>query len=177
MKLVSLSDGYIEFLRERCPNVMDNKYEERNHTRKYIGVVLTINEFNYFVPLSSPKNYDYLPNGTIRKSDLFCSRIVLNDGGGKMHLYGKIVYKSMIPVPDTVITDYVILDEEDEKYRDVVINEYHWISLHLGEIIDKSAKIYRYKYDPRFEKDPRREKVIDFKEAEKACKIYSTYVK
>lgn len=59
-----------------------------------------------------------------------------------MHLYRKIMYKSMIPVPDTVITDYVILDEEDEKYRDVVINEYHWISLHLGEIIDKSAKIY-----------------------------------
>lgn len=55
MKLVSLSDGYIEFLRKRCPNVMDNKYEERNHTRKYIGVVLTINELNYFVPLSSPK--------------------------------------------------------------------------------------------------------------------------
>lgn len=177
MKLVSLSDGYIDFLRQSCPNVMDNKYEKRKHTRKYLGVVLSINGFNYFAPLSSPKPYDYLPNGNIRKSDLFCSRIVLNDGGGKMHLYGKLMYKSMIPVPESAITNYLIDDEQDKKYKSLVRNEYYWISLHKGEIIQKANKIYKYKTNTFNNNDPRKEKVVDFKQAEQVCNLYSQYVK
>lgn len=176
MKLVSLSDGYIDFLREKCPNVMDNKYKERKHSRKYLGVVLVINGFNYFAPLSSPKPYDYLSDGTIKKGNMFCSRIVLKQNSVPQ-LYGKIMYKNMIPVPDNVITEYVIQDEIDEKYKDVVINEYRWISLHRGEIVDKANKIYRYRLNPLNADDPRIEKVVDFTSVEAACSLYIKYVK
>lgn len=176
MRLVSISDGYIEFLREKCPNVMDNKYEERKHTRKYLGVILTIGEFNYFAPLSSPKPYDYKGDGSIRKSDLFCSRMVLNDGG-VYKLYGKIMYKNMIPVLESVITIYSLDDETDEKYKALVQNELVWISLHIGEIKEKAAKIYRYQHDERNMNDPRRSKVVNFSMLEDACRLYKEFVK
>jgi len=156
---------------------MDNKFNKRKHTRKYLGVVLIINGFNYYIPLSSPKDYDYTPNGDIRKSDLFCSRIVLNDGNSKMHLYGKIMYKNMIPVPDQAIIPYDLDNESDLKYKSVVENELVWISLHKGEIINNSKRIYRYQLNPLNEKDPRKEKVVDFKLVEKQCLIYETNVK
>ena len=175
MKLVSISDGYIEFLREKCPQVMDNKYEERKNTRKYLGVILTIGGFNYFAPLSSPKPYDYKSDGSIRKSDLFCSRMILNNGG-EYKLYGKIMYKNMIPVPEFVIRNYSLEEEPDLKYKALIQNELVWISLHLGEIKEKAEKIYRYQHDERNLNDPRRSKVVDFPKIEEACAVYTKFV-
>lgn len=40
--------------------IYDNKEEIRTHERKYLGIVLTVNEFNYYIPMSSPKKSDYI---------------------------------------------------------------------------------------------------------------------
>lgn len=156
---------------------MDNKINERKHTRKYLGVLFEINGYDYFAPLSSPKSYDVNADGSFKKSNLFCSRIVMNDGGGKMHMYGKIMYKNMIPVPKCAIIDYKIADETDSKYKDVVINEYRWIQLHKGEIIYASNRIYRFKCDSRNQNDGRINAIVNFKDAEKICLLYSQFVK
>lgn len=58
-KLYSISDEYVEWLREDFPNVYSNKVNVRTHTRKYLGVVLHIDRYNYYIPMSSPKNSDY----------------------------------------------------------------------------------------------------------------------
>ena len=42
LKLYSISDEYIEWLRKDYPNVYSNKIDARTHTRKYLGVVLQI---------------------------------------------------------------------------------------------------------------------------------------
>ncbi len=39
LKVYSVSDTYIEYLRRHNPNVYSNKVANRTHTRKYIGVV------------------------------------------------------------------------------------------------------------------------------------------
>lgn len=59
LKLFNISDGYIEYLRQEHKHVYSNKEHRRSHERKYIGTVLTINNYNYFVPLSSPKDNNY----------------------------------------------------------------------------------------------------------------------
>ncbi len=177
LRIVSISDGYIEFLREHCPVVLDNKYETRKHTRKYVGIVLTVNSMNYYVPLSSPKDYDYLPDGTIRKSNMFFSRIVLNVGGGEMKLYGKLMYKNMIPVPDSAIIEYDLDNEVDEKYKAIVENEKVWMTLRVGEILQSVNRIYRFRKDLRNSNDPRIEKIVDFDVVEKACELYTKLVK
>ena len=70
-KLYSVSDTYIEYLRNVFPNVYSNKLTMRVHTRKYVGTVIQIENFKYYIPLSSPKESDYKNVGNkrvIRKS-------------------------------------------------------------------------------------------------------------
>ena len=54
LKLYSVSDEYVEWLCERYPNVYSNKMNARTHTRKYLGVVMEIGEYKYYIPMSSP---------------------------------------------------------------------------------------------------------------------------
>lgn len=62
MKLYSISDNYINYLREYDEKVYDNKEDVRKTTRKYLGIVLKVNNFNYYIPMSSPKKSDYKGN-------------------------------------------------------------------------------------------------------------------
>lgn len=66
MKIYSVSDRYIEYLRKEEPNVYSNKINARTHTRKYIGVVIQMNHYNYYIPMSSPKDSDYQVAGLIK---------------------------------------------------------------------------------------------------------------
>ena len=71
LKLYSVSDDYVEWLRKDFPNVYSNKINSRTHTRKYLGVVLQMGQYHYYVPMSSPKDSDYQIAGTnkvIKKS-------------------------------------------------------------------------------------------------------------
>ena len=70
-KLYSVSDEYVEWLRKDFPKLYSNKISSRTHTRKYLGVVLHIGKYNYYIPMSSPKDSDYQiagANKVIKKS-------------------------------------------------------------------------------------------------------------
>ena len=58
-KIYSITDKYVEYLRQTVPNVYSNKQENRTHTRKYVGTVLEMHGYKYCVPMSSPKETDY----------------------------------------------------------------------------------------------------------------------
>ena len=154
---------------------MDHKKECRQHTRKYLGVVFEIGYLKYFIPLSSPKDYDTRSDGTPRNSDIFCSRMIGKDKQGRDIVFGKLMYAYMIPVPDSVIVEYDVDSEMDIKYRDLVRNEYDWIQLRLGQIKDKALSFYGlmiagiYNHD-----DIRYQNVVDFASVEKA---YDDYLK
>ena len=60
MKLYAVTDEYINYLRQFDNKVYDNKEDKRKVMRKYLGIVLTINEMNYYIPMSSPKKSDYI---------------------------------------------------------------------------------------------------------------------
>ena len=49
LKLYEISEKYIAFLRHADNNVFSAKEKERNHTRKYLGIVYTINNYNYYI--------------------------------------------------------------------------------------------------------------------------------
>lgn len=64
LELYEVSEEYISYLRTFDNYVLSSKDGNRTHTRKYLGVVLRINDYNYYVPLCSPKHTDYqLING------------------------------------------------------------------------------------------------------------------
>lgn len=51
MKLFYIRNEFVAYLRQFDSKVLSNK----NEYRPYVGIVLTINNINYFAPLSSPK--------------------------------------------------------------------------------------------------------------------------
>lgn len=55
MKLYAITDEYINYLRKFDNRVYDNKEDKRKVMRKYLGIVLKINQLNYYIPMSSPK--------------------------------------------------------------------------------------------------------------------------
>ena len=117
MKLYSISDEYINYLRTFDCKVYDNKENTRKVTRKYLGIVLKINDFNYYVPMSSPKTNDYI-NNEIRKSIIPIIRIISHEEKNKKYsLKGTLRIGNMIPVPDSELIPYDVNAETNKTIK------------------------------------------------------------
>ena len=55
IKFYEVNPKYIDYLLPYAPHLFHNKKPGQQNERKYIGVVLSINGFDYFAPLSSFK--------------------------------------------------------------------------------------------------------------------------
>ena len=164
MRLYSVSDDYIEYLRNIFPRVYSNKIANRKHTRKYLGVVFKLNDFNYYIPLSSPKDaHDYITlNGkkVIRKDSIIVIRMVV-----KGTLKGTLQIGTMIPVPNKALIQYNLQDEQDISYKELVQDEIIFIRKNTNRII-KTAKLLYSKKTKSTHKNPVIDKVLDFKSIE-----------
>ncbi len=142
LNLQSISDKYIKYLRQFDDKIYDNKEEIRTHGRKYLGVVLTVNEFNYYIPMSSPKKSDYIDfdKKIIRNDTKTIIRI--NDGN---RLYGTLRISNMIPVPITELEPYMISNETDSKYKEVILGELRYINNNSSKIIKYAKTVYNQK--------------------------------
>lgn len=143
MKLYSISDDYIKYLRDKFKLVYSNKEDVRIYTRKYLGVVFEIGEHKYYIPLSSPKDkHDYIfvdGKKTIRKDSLIVMRIV-SKSEDKEELKGTLQIGTMIPVPDSEIELYDVDGETNRAYKDLILEELIYIRKNEDKII-KNAKI------------------------------------
>lgn len=180
VKIYSISNEYISYLKDdpRLRNVFQNKPEL--HVRKYLGVVFSRGEFNYFVPFSSPKETDYmLVNGkkTVRKSIIPIIRMTHKGESGELELKGTLKLSNMIPVPDSELTLYDIEGEQDTKYQDLIKNEWTFIRSNTSLILKNAKVLYNQKTKvevlypdgnaPRY-----LTAAIDFKYAEQKCKAF-----
>ena len=59
IRLYEVDNAYIDYLSQYAPHLFFNKKPNQANERKYIGVVLHINDFDYFAPLSSFKQKHY----------------------------------------------------------------------------------------------------------------------
>ncbi len=168
LNLYSISDAYIKYLRQFDNRIYDNKEETRTHERKYLGVVLTVNEFNYYIPMSSPKKSDYLDinRRNIKKDTKTIIRI--HEGN---RLYGTLRISNMIPVPITELEPYIIANENDIKYKDLVLGELRYINNNSDKIIKYANIVYNQKIkniDIGYIKN-----TVDFKLLEKKLKKWN----
>lgn len=148
LKLYSVTDKYISFLREYCPNVYSNKMDTRVHTRKYLGVVIKLGEFKYYIPMSSPKDTDYQIAGNdkvIKKSIIPIVRMVVKNAKGIKELKGTLRISHMIPVPDSELELYDIESELDLTYKDLINNEILFIRKNKEKIINNANVMYKQK--------------------------------
>jgi protein AbiQ len=131
MKLYYVDEDYINELRNVDERVLLNK-----STRPYLGVVLSINDLNYFVPLSSPKENKKLNNQL---------SIKLFEVNNIQNRLGYLLFLNMIPVPDKYLSkiDMQYIKEQDLEYYNLLTNQLIFIRQENQRIVNKAQKVYK----------------------------------
>lgn len=154
LRLYHIREGYVEFMHKADNRVQMNKGEHR----PYVGIVLTIDEFDYYVPLESPK-----PNHVNIKS----GGPVLKLDNGALGIMG---FNNMIPVKKNHLIDFDIQTIPDEKYRTLLLKQLAYCEKNRALIQTRAATTYRKATDG---KNPFYQRICcDFKHLER---ISSTY--
>ena len=170
LRLYTVDKQYIKYLQQFEENVLYGDGEKYQTERKYLGVILEINEFKYFAPLSSPKQSDYFyENGKrfIRRNIIPLIRLV----SSKNILLGKVKLNNMIPVPDECLTLYDVENEPDEKYRSLVQDEIICIRKQKAQIMKNANILYNQK-TKQYAGINYLNSTVDFKRAEKLCREF-----
>ena len=149
-----VTDKYVRFLHSRDSRVQYNK----GASRPYVGVVLYVGEFRYFVPMESPKpNHANLkPGSHIMKMD-----------GGRLGLLG---FNNMIPVRDDTLLPVDIDALEDANYADLLRKQAYFCNRNKTAILDRASRTY---YDTVTGANKFFLRICcDFKALEKACRQF-----
>lgn len=155
LKIYEVNGKYINYLSQIQDHLFISDGSKRN--RKYIGIVLVINNFKYFVPLSSFKD----KHKTMKESVDFI----------KIRDYAVINLNNMVPVPesDFKLIDISIISDQSYKFL---------LQAEIREINKQKARIYKnaeivYKHKIRFNNSTLLGKrTNDFKNLEKALISY-----
>lgn len=139
----------------RTSSIYSKKGQTNN--RKYIGVVLQVNDTNYFAPLSSFK-----PKHTAMKDGLDFIKI---------KNYAVINLNNMFPVPDGEYTYVDIGAIKDPSYRSLLLAEYRFIKSIQEKICKNAAILYMHKIT-NGEETRLSKRCNDFLLLESVCKNY-----
>lgn len=128
-----VNKDYIKFLSRFEKHVSYNK-DEVGHSRPYLGIILRIENYEYFVPLYSYKeHYNKYKNNP--------SFFFVYDR--KSRPLAIIKFSTMIPVPKNInVTSLLEYNEQDEKYRSLISAEYRYINSNKEEIYKRANKMY-----------------------------------
>lgn len=126
MRIYRIKEDYINSLRKSDDKVLKNKSEKR----PYLGVVFSVNGYDYFVPLSSPKKKHL----TMKNTKDFHK---INGG-----IYGVINFNDMIPVKSTELIYYDIAKEPELEYKKLLEKQQEELSKIEKTIRKKAEKLY-----------------------------------
>lgn len=119
-------------MRKFDKRVAYNKYFKE--LRTFVGILFTIDECLYFAPLSSPKKKHLKMKNTI---DFY----KIDDGK-----LGAVNFNNMIPVKeeyyDVILLYKDIFDDEEQKYQELLKDQFNWLNKHYNQIKNISKKLY-----------------------------------
>lgn len=157
MKFYKVDLEYIRYLHSNDSRVQYNaNYTDvLNQNRPYIGVVLKINEHNYFAPLEHPR-----PNHKLLKPNLHIYKIK----GGRLGIIG---LNNMIPVPEASLIDF---DINADKNKKILVSQYIECKKDWNNIRERANKVYKKRITSpnKFEKKT----FCDFSFLEQKCQEY-----
>jgi protein AbiQ len=110
IKFYEINEAYIDYLSPHAPHLFHNSKKSQTNTRKYLGVVLRVNDMDYFAPLSSHK----AKHDKMKESLDFL----------KVGRYAVINLNNMFPVPEKEChyVDFSVI--KDKVYKDLLLAEY-----------------------------------------------------
>lgn len=155
LKIYRISDKYIRFLKSRDGKVQDNK----DRRRPYVGVVLFVGAYRYFVPMESPRpNHDRIKPG----------RHIMKIDDGRLGLLG---FNNMIPVHEDALISFDIDSEQDRKYAELLKRQASYINRHKADVLNHASQTY-------YSVTSKKNKFLlgiccDFKKLERACGQYN----
>ena len=165
----NINSNYCDYLRnydKNIPYTMDNKA-----TRPFIGIVIKIEDINYYAPLTSPKEKHLKMKNQI-------DFLKIDNGN-----LGAINFNNMIPVTEDNISKIEIKNIQDKDYKNLLENQLSWCNKKQNKqnILDKAKKLYDYINNPNNIKNVDRwEKIksrcCDFKKLEQLSKVYSNNI-
>lgn len=130
--LVKIDSEYCDYLRKYDNRVPYNAGTKE--LRPFVGILFSIDNYEYFAPLSSPKAKHLKIKNNI---DI----IKLNNGK-----LGVINFNNMIPVAKNNYRPLNIDKKPDnlsEKKRIILLKkQLRWLNRHIDDIFDKSTKLY-----------------------------------
>ncbi len=157
IKFYEVDAKYINYLLPFAPHMFWNKEPGENNDRKYIGIVLIVNDMDYFAPLSSAKPKH-------RRMEEGLDFI-------KVKQYAVINLNNMFPVPAGSCHPVDFSKERNPKYRDLLRSEYRYIKM-IEEKIWKNARLlYNHKIK-NGNSTALSKRCNDFKLLEEKCKAY-----
>ena len=142
MRWYILDKDYVNYLRRFDDRVQNVHYGE-NSLKPFIGILITINDMHYCVPVSSPKR----KHMTMSDSLDFIKLMNLD----KTHLFGVINLNNMIPVKAEYMTplDYktigcqadFISEVQKERYIRLLKNELRSINERADKIMANASRL------------------------------------
>ncbi|MBR0541245.1 MAG: type III toxin-antitoxin system ToxN/AbiQ family toxin [Clostridia bacterium] len=160
MDIYEVSPDYVNFLRKYEPKRILINSDDKSQ-RKFIGVIVKREKYNYVVPLSSPKyKKDYSINGyseDFLPEDFsfikYKNRIVLlkhtttpvvymysHDADG-IDLLGKLQCNNMIPVPDSELFKVKVEEIADIGYKTLLNKQIIFIRKNEDELLKKHINV------------------------------------
>lgn len=128
LKFYDIDENYVKYLQSIDKQIPNISYNTNN---KFIcGVVLNINNFNYYAPISS--------NSQIQRTNL-----PIFDKQGK--IIATIRFCFMFPAPISVLTEknFKIVNSVNSKYADLLAIEYNYCLSIEPNILAKARSVYK----------------------------------
>lgn len=163
LEIVKIDENYCNYLRKYDNKVTYNYGEKKN--RPYVGVLFNIENMEYFVPLSSPKEKHLK-----MKNNLDFFKI----DNGKL---GVINFNNMIPVTSN---NYTLVDfdkknksSSDIKYLLLLENQLSFLNANYFSVVTKAIKLYNLYVNNRLPKSIK-DRCCNYSLLEDKCNEYNT---
>ena len=157
LKFYEVDGEYIKYLRvngdQKIPNI---EYEK--HKKFFCGIVLTINNFNYFAPVSSY-------NKKVHTSFLIMDK---DRETKELKAISSLRFSFMFPCPIEYLSQKDF-SKEDEKYKILLRKELKYCNVHREKIEKLANEVYML---GKNENTRNRFNICNFEVLEKECKKY-----
>ena len=136
LRLYEINQDYLNYLHS-IDNKVSLEHKQANK-RKFVGIVLEINDIKYFAPLSSPKEKHKRLKENI---DIYKIK------NGEL---GVINFNNMIPVNDRLFTMVDLSKIKQVSYRYLMLEQLRIFNDDYEKITKKAKKIYSLRYKSYF---------------------------
>lgn len=131
LKFYEVDGEYINYLRENADNRIPN-IEYKVHKKFFCGIVLTINQFNYFAPVSS---YNKKTHTTFLIKDK-------KKGTNELEAIASLRFSFMFPCPIEYLNQKDF-SKEDMKYRILLKKELYYCNRNIEKIKKLANEVYK----------------------------------